>query len=123
MIRKNALVLAGAITLAPHCSSADTLLGDWQRGDGHVRIRIAACGNALCATNTWVKDTGSSEKVGEKLIFTVTQKPDGWFGSAYDPQRKLTISAKLKVMGKRMVSSGCLLSGLMCRSVDWTRLE
>lgn len=115
--------MAGAIAALPSCAFANTLLGDWQRGDGNVRIRIAACGESLCATNTWVKDSGSGEKVGEKLIFAVTQQGDGWSGSAYDPQRKLTISTKLKVIGKRLTSSGCVLSGVICRSVDWMRLD
>lgn len=123
MIRLKPLILAGAIAALPSCAFANTLLGDWQRGDGNVRIRIAACGESLCATNTWVKDSGSGEKVGEKLIFAVTQQGDGWAGSAYDPQRKLTISTKLKVIGKRLTSSGCVLSGVICRSVDWMRLD
>jgi uncharacterized protein (DUF2147 family) len=123
MIRLKPLIMAGAIAVLPSCAFANTLLGDWQRGDGNVRIRIAACGESLCATNTWVKDSGSGEKVGEKLIFAVTQQGDGWAGSAYDPQRKLTISTKLKVIGKRLTSSGCVLSGVICRSVDWMRLD
>jgi uncharacterized protein (DUF2147 family) len=122
MIRLKPLMVAGAIAALPSCAFANTLLGDWQRGDGNVRIRIAACGDSLCATNTWVKDS-SGEKVGEKLIFAVTQQGDGWAGSAYDPQRKLTISTKLKVIGKRLTSSGCVLSGVICRSVDWMRLD
>jgi uncharacterized protein (DUF2147 family) len=123
MIRLKPLMMAGAIAALPSSAFANTLLGDWQRGDGNVRIRIAACGESLCATNTWVKDSGSGEKVGEKLIFAVTQQRDGWVGSAYDPQRKLTISTKLKVIGKRLTSSGCVLSGVICRSVDWMRLD
>lgn len=123
MIRLKTLIMAGAIAALPSSAFANTLLGDWQRGDGNVRIRIAACGESLCATNTWVKDSGSGEKVGEKLIFAVTQQGDGWAGSAYDPQRKLTISTKLKVIGKRLTSSGCVLSGVICRSVDWMRLD
>ena len=104
-------------------AAASDLFGQWQRGDGNVRIRIASCGDALCATNTWVRDQASGEKVGEKLVFSISQKGDGWAGSAYDPQRKLTLSARLKVIGNRLVSSGCAFGGIICRSVDWTRVD
>lgn len=115
---------AAAILLAAlDSTAASDLFGQWQRGDGNVRISIASCGAALCATNTWVRDHASGEKVGEKLIFSISQKDDGWAGSAYDPQRKLTVSTRLKIIGNRLVSSGCMLGGVICRSVDWTRVD
>lgn len=107
-----------------HNAFASDLFGQWRRGDGNVQIRIAACGAALCATNTWVRDETGREKVGEKLIFkNLSQNSDGWVGSAYDPQRNLTVSTRLKLVGNRLVSSGCVLGGVICRSVDWTRVD
>jgi uncharacterized protein (DUF2147 family) len=41
------------------------LLGDWARGDGKTRIRVASCGAAICARNTWVRRGVSGEKVGD----------------------------------------------------------
>lgn len=118
-------ILAATVSVATYQSAAASeLFGQWRRGDGHVQIRIASCGTALCATNTWVRDDNGREKVGEKLIFkNLTQDREGWVGSAYDPQRNLTVSARLKLVGNRLVSSGCVLGGVICRSVDWTRVE
>jgi len=122
MLSKSALAVAAFLT-AVESSAASELFGQWQRGDGNVRIRIDSCGAALCATNTWVRDQSGREKVGEKLIFSIARQDDGWAGSAYDPQRKLTVSTRLKVVGSRLVSSGCVLGGAICRSVDWTRVD
>jgi uncharacterized protein (DUF2147 family) len=123
MRKTYAMIAAAAAYLAASgTAQAGELFGQWQRGDGNVRIRIATCGNALCATNTWVRE-GASDKLGEKIVFNVSPGADGWSGSAYDPQRKIKMSTRLTVSGNRMVSSGCVLGGVICRSVDWTRIQ
>jgi uncharacterized protein (DUF2147 family) len=103
-------------------AAADGIFGTWMRGDGAARVKMAACGDDICATNIWIKDPAKqSEKVGDRLVFKISQKGDGWSGSGYDPQRNLNLSATLKASGDNMTTTGCVLGGLVCRSTQWTR--
>jgi uncharacterized protein (DUF2147 family) len=99
-------------------------LGDWARVDGKTRIRVASCGAAICARNTWVGRGVSGEKVGDRLVLKV--KPAGaghWSGEAFDPQRNQTYTMSVRVADKRMTTDGCVMGGLTCESMNWTRLN
>ena len=81
--------------------------GQWARGDGNAKVRIAACGKNICAVNTWIKPG-----------------PDGVYaGDAFDPQRDLTYRITVTVNGDRMTTKGCVIAGLLCKGVDWTRIH
>lgn len=116
------MAIAALVCLATPAAAADDIMGTWTRGDGAARVKMAACGDAICATNIWIKDpVKQSEKVGDRLVFKISQKGDGWTGSGYDPQRQINLSATLKATGDNMTTTGCVLGGLMCRSTHWTR--
>lgn len=101
---------------------AQSPLGNWARGDGNARVRIAPCGKNICATNTWIRNPGS-EKVGQVLVMKVRKTREGSYkGSAFDPQRNLTVSMQMKVGAQKMTTSGCVAGGLICKSTNWTRL-
>lgn len=125
MIMRARIILAlmlMAVPAAAATASPDDIFGNWSRDDGAARVKVANCGNHICATNTWIKDPGKqNEKVGDRLIFSIKTSNDQWAGSAYDPQRKLTFSAKLKATGQSMITTGCMLAGLICRSTHWTK--
>lgn len=111
-----------AVPAAAATAGPDDIFGNWSREDGTARVKVANCGSQICATNTWIKDPiKQNEKVGDRLIFTIKAANDEWSGSAYDPQRKLTLSAKLKATGENMVTTGCIIGGLICRSTHWTK--
>lgn len=116
------LILPGALALCVSTvAQAQSPLGNWARGDGNARVRIAPCGANLCATNTWIRNPGS-EKVGHVLIMKVRKIAASlWKGSAYDPQRKLSVSMEMKVGRKTMSTSGCVAGGLFCKTTKWTR--
>jgi uncharacterized protein (DUF2147 family) len=42
-------------------------------------------------------------------------------GTAYDRKRNLTYSLELTVEKAFMTSRGCILAGLVCKNVSWTR--
>jgi uncharacterized protein (DUF2147 family) len=117
-----ALVL-GTILHAPAAGAVD-ITGNWQRGDGNARVSVTRCGNAFCARNTWIRDPNSGEKVGHVLVMNVKPTNNTMLaGTAYDPQRKLNLSATVSVSGDSMTTRGCVLGGVVCRSVSWTRIK
>jgi uncharacterized protein (DUF2147 family) len=122
-MRPIALFLA-AIVLLPQPAFANAMSdarGVWMRSDGNARVRIAPCGQKLCATNLWIRDTSKGENVGDRLVMTLKPVSDSTLeGSAYDAKRKLTYSMTLTVAGKRLTTRGCVIGGLICKNVYWT---
>jgi uncharacterized protein (DUF2147 family) len=99
-------------------------VGHWARGDGKTHIRVEPCGGSVCGVNTWVRPGTTSEKVGDRLVLKI--RPAGashWTGSAFDPQRNEHYTVRVKVDDRRMTTDGCVMGGLMCQSMSWTRLE
>ena len=97
--------------------------GDWSRGDGKAKVRIEPCGDDICAINTWIRPGVSDEKVGDRLVMTI--KPNGadkWVGKAFDPQRHMTYRMSIDVAATTMTTHGCVLGGLLCKNMGWTRL-
>jgi uncharacterized protein (DUF2147 family) len=121
-LTSTALVLASLLVTGSQ-AQAQSLSGIWARGDGNARVRIAPCGANICATNTWIRKP-SSEKVGQVLIMKVKKVAAGlWKGSAFDPQRNLTVSMQMKVRARSMITSGCIVGGLICKSTNWSRIK
>ncbi len=118
------LVTVAAVLLATgqaH-SSGRSIHGVWTRGDGNARVKIAACGDALCATNVWIGDSSGGEEVGDRLVMSVAPDERGRLsGTAFDPKRDLTYSIRIDVREASLVTRGCILGGLLCKSVDWSR--
>jgi uncharacterized protein (DUF2147 family) len=99
-------------------------LGNWARADGKTRIHVANCGGQVCARNTWVRHGVSGEKVGDRLVLDV--KPAGaghWSGNAFDPQRKETYTIWVHATAKHMTTRGCVMGGLVCQSMGWSRQQ
>ncbi len=113
------------IVAAASGARAEGILGDWARGDGGARVHIEPCGQALCAINTWIKDPASSEKVGDRLVMKVQPiGPSTMKGEAYDPQRNLTLAFQIDIASPRsMTTKGCVLGGIICKDMGWTRLN
>ena len=111
-------VASGAMAQAP--SPADTK-GEWTRGDGNARVKIVPCGDAMCATNIWVKDTSRGEAVGDVLVMSVKPKGDSLVGSAFDRKRNLKYAMEIKVEESRLLARGCIIGGLVCKSMGWSR--
>ena len=118
------LLIIASASPAWSAAPSPSPLGDWARGDGKARVRIAPCGDDLCAVNTWMRADVRNEKVGDRLVMTVTPEGDGRLtGKAFDPQRHMTYHLIMKVAGSHMTTSGCVLGGLICKSMSWTRLD
>lgn len=113
---------AAALEASP-AMAVEGILGNWARGDGNARVRIAPCGGALCAINTWVRDPSGGEHVGDRLVMSVSGDDSSLSGTAYDPQRKLNYSLSINLGPQSMQTRGCVLAGILCKSISWTRLS
>jgi uncharacterized protein (DUF2147 family) len=98
--------------------------GVWMRDDGNARVRIAPCGNKMCATNLWIRDTSKGEAPGDQLIMSVKRSSDTEFsGTAYDPKRGMSYSVDVTVGNQTMKTKGCVLARLLCKTVGWTQVN
>lgn len=114
------LIVVGAAFPA----EASDISGNWARGDGNARVRIAPCGADICAVNTWIKPGTPKEKERDKLVMSIKEDSEGnYSGTAFDPQRDLSYKLTVKVDGDRMTTKGCVIAGLICKGVDWTRIN
>ena len=67
---------------------------------------------------------GRPAKIGQRLFFDM--KPSGensWAGAAFNPDDGKRYTAKLTLSGDHLVTAGCVLGGLICKSFDWTRTK
>jgi uncharacterized protein (DUF2147 family) len=118
--------LAGLATLVASSVGAGggpVITGDWSRNDGASRINIGPCGEHLCAVNTWVRDPADGELVGDRLVLALQPRdPGALTGEAFDERRKLRYSLLISVNGNAMTTEGCLVSGIVCKSLRWIRV-
>ncbi|AMJ63791.1 DUF2147 domain-containing protein [Bosea sp. PAMC 26642] len=118
------LLAVGFASLSAASAAAADLDGTWLRDDGNARVRIAPCGDKICATNLWIGDTSTGEAAGDKLIMTLSRQPDGTFsGSAYDPKRDRTFSMTVTAKAGALVTRGCIVRRLICRDVGWSAAQ
>jgi uncharacterized protein (DUF2147 family) len=102
--------------------SGASITGAWARTDGGSRILVEPCGERLCAVNTWIKDPSKDEAVGDRLVMTLQPRdPVRLAGEAFDEKRGLKYSLLISVAENAMTTQGCVLSGIVCKTMNWTR--
>ncbi len=119
----SSMLVVSLSAVAPASASSEGIVGNWARGDGNAHVRIAPCGDALCAINTWIRDPASDEHVGDRLVMKVSGSGTSMAGTAYDPQRKLSYSLEINYGQSSMQTRGCVLAGIVCKSITWTRVS
>jgi uncharacterized protein (DUF2147 family) len=71
-----------------------------------------------------VKDPNGSEKIGDRLVMTLQPESGSKLqGEAYDVRRQAHYKMTITLDGKTMQTSGCVLLGIVCKSVGWTRMD
>jgi uncharacterized protein (DUF2147 family) len=121
-----AFATLSGLTLLTPAKSADGIItsyGTWARSDGDSKVRIAPCGRAICATNIWIRDPGSSEKVGDILEIKLSGEGSVFKGTAYDKQRNLTLTFEMNISKNSLTTKGCVLGGIICKTAAWSRLS
>ena len=105
-------------------ATAQEVVGTWERDTGASRVRFSKCGDALCGSLSWLKDTNGPAKVGQRIFYDM--KPNGankWSGSAFNPEDSKTYSGTMTLSGGTLTTAGCVMGGLICRSVKWNRMN
>lgn len=120
-----ALAATTLVAALPATAAAEpSPFGLWVRGDGKAKVRIDRCGADLCAVNTWIREGVRDERVGDRLVMSVRDGGGGrWAGTAFDPQRDMSYRLSMTVRETTMTSRGCIVAGLLCTDMGWTRLS
>lgn len=106
------------------CALAGDPTGVWLREGGKATVRILPCGGALCGTVASVRDPDSQAKVGQRVFYGMTPSGDDkWFGRAFNPDDGKTYSGAMTLSGDHLTTAGCVLGGLICKSVGWSRMR
>ena len=114
----------GLLMASAGVAAAADINGQWARGDGNAKVQVAPCGGDICATNTWIKPGTPKEKEGDKLVMSIKPTSDGEYaGTAFDPQRDLSYKMTVSIKGDTMTTKGCVLAGIICKGVSWTRIN
>lgn len=119
MLRVFATATLLGLTAAP--ALADPT-GVWLRDNGNSRVRFAKCGDNICGTLVWVKDADSPSKPGQRIFYDMKESgANAWTGKAFNPEDGKTYSGRMTLSGNTITTSGCVLGGMICRSVSWRR--
>ena len=105
-------------------AAAQDAIGTWERATGASRVRVSKCGEALCASLSRLNDEKGPAKVGQRIFYDM--KPNGankWSGSAFNPEDGKTYSGTMTLSGNTLTTAGCVMGGLICRSVKWNRMN
>jgi uncharacterized protein (DUF2147 family) len=98
--------------------------GTWLRDNGNSRVRFAKCGDSYCGTIVWVKDSDSPSKVGQRIFYDMKESgANSWTGKAFNPEDGKVYSGKMTLSGSSITTSGCVLGGMVCRSVSWKKVN
>ena len=136
-----AVLFAGfTVAAAQAAEPASAPIGTWLTEKGDAHIRISHCGNRLCGTIIWVKDT-IDPKTGKPPVDSdnpnprlrhrrivglriFAMKPDGhdtWKGGIYNSNNGQTYGGSIRPKGHDALKvSGCF--GLICGSETWHRI-
>jgi uncharacterized protein (DUF2147 family) len=122
-VRLSLALSAFLLTTSP--SLADDIFGTWLRDNGALQVKFEPCGDAICGNVVWIKPGSDSKaKVGQRLFFEM--RPNGvnsWTGKAASPDSGSVYSGKMSIEGSGLNTSGCMVGGLICKSVNWKKIS
>ncbi len=96
--------------------------GVWIREDGAGSVRIERCGGSLCGRITWLRDAAGPGHVGDRVFFDMNPAgADRWSGSAHNPDDGRDYDGTMVLSGQRLVTKGCALAGIICKTVYFIR--
>ena len=114
--------------------------GTWTTEHGDAKIRIAACGPALCGTIVWLAEPADSSGrpktdinnsdeakrsrplIGLTILTGLASDGQEWRGRVYNSDDGKDYDVWIKLVDKQHASiKGCTLDGLFCGGEMWTK--
>ena len=124
-------VVAGSFLCAFGALAAD-IKGVWERPNGEAKMKIAPCGDALCGTLVWLKESKndvnnpdpskrSRPLVGSNMLFDLKPASTAgkWNGHLYDAENGKTFKGSVTLEGDKLDMQGCV--AIFCDDEKWTR--
>jgi uncharacterized protein (DUF2147 family) len=143
MIRSLASLAVLALALSPLPASAQKAdpTGVWINQEGSTKVRVSKCGAGLCGSVAWLrepndragqpkvdKENPDASKRNRRLIglpVLLNMKPNGdgkWSGRIYNADDGNTYVSNVELASANaMKVQGCVLGGLICKNMNWTR--
>jgi uncharacterized protein (DUF2147 family) len=53
----------------------------------------------------------------------VSSGADAWTGKAFEPSSGKEYAGKITLAGDSLTTAGCVMSGLICKSIAWSRAK
>lgn len=121
---KKAFALALSLAAVSATPALADPTGTWLRENGASRVRISPCGANFCGTIVWLKDADGPAKVGQRVFYDMAANgANKWSGKAFNPEDGKTYSGTMSLSGSSLTTAGCVLGGLVCRSVNWRKVN
>ncbi len=135
---------ATAVAAAPAAAAAETApsldskspIGEWVTEDGEGRVRIRACGQALCGvissgdpkdTDRHNPDAGKRNRplLGTPVLIDMKSVNNKrWEGEIYNAKNGKTYASNIMLKGPDVLRvEGCVFGGFFCGGQDWTRAK
>jgi uncharacterized protein (DUF2147 family) len=131
-----AAVPAPAAVDAPVSYDAKSPIGEWVTEDGEGRVRIRACGQALCGviSSGDPRDTDRHNPDASKrnrpllgtpvLIDMKSVNSKRWEGEIYNAKNGKTYASNIMLKNPDVLRvEGCVFGGFFCGGQDWTRAK
>jgi uncharacterized protein (DUF2147 family) len=116
------LALTAFLLVAPACSAGEGL-GTWMPEGERIQVKFDPCGDALCGDVVWIKPGSDVKaKLGQRLFYDLhSDGTNSWSGKAVSPSNGSVYLAKMSVEGASLSITGCVVGGLVCKSMKWRR--
>jgi uncharacterized protein (DUF2147 family) len=114
-------LVAGQALVAGEALARDPS-GVWVRDNGEAKIKVGKCGRSLCGKVIWVEDPKRQGDIGKLVLYEMVDNgANTWSGKAFNPLENKTYMGKMTLSGSSLTTSGCIMGGMMCKDMNWTR--
>lgn len=112
-----AIAAAAATLMMASAAIADPIEGTYRSSQTGESIKVSACGAGFCMS--YLTGPHKGKQFGS---FKPTEK-GAYAGSVTDlNDGDKKYNGKAKMSGKNLVAGGCILGGIICKNVTYTRL-
>jgi uncharacterized protein (DUF2147 family) len=124
------------IPAPPAASDPNSPIGEWITEGGEGRVRITACGQALCGvvaggnpndTDRHNPDPAKRNRPMDGMTVLIDMKPaksNHWEGQIYNAKDGRTYASNISLKNADVLRvEGCVFGGLFCGGQNWTRAK